>query len=153
MWRSLFALVASCTVFSSGAGILLTGMMICGVRMMMSTRMGDDSSLLFSVERLAKKAHAENNYTEPLSMLWCYYKYNDSPRADQLMKASALPGTASCTTQTTILLLLKQQPLLLLQLLLLPLLCTPFMLNLNLQQGCTFGRIHVFSHMPCGIYC
>ena len=145
-----FCLVASCTVFSSGAGILLTEMMICGVQMMMSTRMGDDSSLLFSVERLAKKAHAENNYTEPLSMLWCYYKYNDSPRADQLMKASVLPGTTSCTTQTTI---LKQQPLLLLQPLLLPLLCTPFMLNLNLQQGCTFCRIHVFNHMPCGIYC
>ena len=125
-WRSLFAWVASCTVFSSGAAILLTGMMICGVRMMMSTPMGDDSSLLFSVERLAKKAHAENNYTEPLSMLWCYYKYNDSPRADQLTKVSALPGTASCTTQTTILLLLKQQPLLLHQLLLLPLLYIPF---------------------------
>ncbi|KAL8619576.1 hypothetical protein ACOMHN_019632 [Nucella lapillus] len=38
------------------------------------------------VESIARKFQAEKNYTEPLSILWCYYKFHNSPRADHILK-------------------------------------------------------------------
>ncbi|KAK7104135.1 leucine-rich PPR motif-containing protein, mitochondrial-like [Littorina saxatilis] len=46
--------------------------------------------LMDRVESIGKNLISEKNYTEPLSVLWCYYKYRNSPRAEELM--NEIPG-------------------------------------------------------------
>lgn len=42
--------------------------------------------LMDRVESVSRKFYSEKNYTEPLSIMWCYYKFHNSPRADQILK-------------------------------------------------------------------
>jgi hypothetical protein len=42
------------------------------------------------VEAVAQQLKKEKNYSEPLSIVWCFYKYINSPRAEEMLKVSTL---------------------------------------------------------------